>query len=551
MVALTDILQEGRTYSGAEINAAGLGWLVKLTNKAEIHNGMRFRKGTCRDAQPFSPRGRCRPGGIYFCRAQDAGRFFNYSTSAMVHVRTVTLPDDARVYVEKHKMKADVFVLGPRAPIATHAALLDAIVDAGAYFDSPSFFDTSLFTEDVIRRLLAHRTTDVVKSISSSWQHAELKNLPPALVRSDELLTALAAMGVLLYKMPMKKRTKAMMDAAIASRRESYAGILRYFPTTLTDAVPRSEMVPLGAPIGDVPPAERTHDLLLQVVRSPYLDSHNLAEAFDPALFTPDVYACLVCNTYGCRCGNIAIPPETYASELLHSLVHCDRKNLEQHKLGIICTSKGSVRNLASMFPASAFTQDICNTLVLKLGFPLCEIPPQFRTRALMDELIRYGKPANTLVHFDPAFLDNDALALFAASMANGVIQFIPHCGMPDAVVDSRALLLLAIEKQMWDSISSFRECAFDQAICNRLSSTEAFVLHNGVRNIPETYRTADVFVNALQFNQSINVPHDLQKEVNRRLGAPGGRGEKKAADVQRAIQKRRKRHDWATRKRT
>lgn len=550
MTVLTDILQEGRTYSGAEINAAGLGWLVKLTNKDEIHNGMRFRTGTCRDTQPFAPRGRCSSGGVYFCRAQDAGRFFSYNSNPMVHVRTVTLPDDARVYVEKHKMKTDVFELGPRAPIATHVDLLNAIVDAGTYFE-PRFFDKSLFTQDVLRRLLARRTVAVRKSLCD-WQHAELATLPPALVRSDELLVALAAMGLLLYKLPMERRTQAMLDAVIASRMESYDDILRHFPAALTDDLPCSVLVPLGAPIDDVPPAERTRELLLQVVQSPFMYRHDdLAGAFDPALFTPEVYACIACNTYNYRSNDIAIPPEVYTSDLLHRLVHCDWKNLDRSN--IICTSKRSVRDLAARFPPSAFTQEICNTLALKLKYPLRDIPAQFRPRALMDELIRHGKINDTLIHFDPSFMDDAALALFAASMECGVIQCLRRGELPDAVISSRALLLLAVEKQLWASIDAFRECAFDQSICDQLSSTEAFVLRcDALSEFPKTYRTASVFANALQFRPSMYVPPELQDEIRRlRRVQDRSLGRGKATDVPRAIQKRRKRHDWAARKRT
>lgn len=298
---------------------------------------------------------------------------------------------------------------------------------------------------------------------------------------------------------------------------------------------------------------ETSMHLLLQFVRSRFINIRDLAKTFDLALFTPDVYACIACNARDYRSNDIIIPLEVYTSELLHRLVHCDRKSLDWHNSGILCTSKDDVRNVASKFPPSAFTQDICNTLVLKLKYPLRDIPAQFRTRALMNELIRRGKINTTLIHFDPSFMDDAALALFAASMESGVIQFLRHGELPDAVTSSRALLLLAVEKQLWASIDAFCVCVFNQSICDQMSSTEAFVLRSdALSEFPATYRTASVFANALQFRPSMYVPPELQDEVKRlRRVQARSLARNTATDVPRAIQKRRKRHDWAARKRT
>ena len=91
--------------------------LVKLTNSLENHNGYRFKTGLNIDSIPFNPDGECQPGGIYFCQLEDLHLWLNYSDSPIVFVRFVTIPDDALIYTEKNKFKADRLILGNRMKI--------------------------------------------------------------------------------------------------------------------------------------------------------------------------------------------------------------------------------------------------------------------------------------------------------------------------------------------------------------------------------------------------------------------------------------------------
>ena len=90
---------------------------VKLTNGSEKHNGYRFRTGLNVDTERFYPYGECRAGGIYFCELKRLPRWLEYGDQKMCYMRLVSIPDDAWVYEEEDKWKADRLVLGEREEI--------------------------------------------------------------------------------------------------------------------------------------------------------------------------------------------------------------------------------------------------------------------------------------------------------------------------------------------------------------------------------------------------------------------------------------------------
>lgn len=88
--------------------------LVKLTNETENHNGFQFQNGLNVDIVPFYPKGQCKRGGIYFIDADNINNWLSYNSNVgeMIHIRNVTIPDDARVYIKGEKFKADKIILG-------------------------------------------------------------------------------------------------------------------------------------------------------------------------------------------------------------------------------------------------------------------------------------------------------------------------------------------------------------------------------------------------------------------------------------------------------
>ena len=90
---------------------------VKLTNQLENHNGYQFQTGLNIDSIPFNPQGKCNPGGIYFCLFEDLQLWLNYIDQEMFYIRLVTIPDDALVWTEQNKFKADRLILSDRLEI--------------------------------------------------------------------------------------------------------------------------------------------------------------------------------------------------------------------------------------------------------------------------------------------------------------------------------------------------------------------------------------------------------------------------------------------------
>src|ERR1051325_8405242 len=83
----------------------------KLTNELENHNGFQFKTGLNTDIIKFNPISECKPGGIYFTELDYVLAWISYNNKKMTKIRKVTIPDNAKVYVEKIKFKADKLIL--------------------------------------------------------------------------------------------------------------------------------------------------------------------------------------------------------------------------------------------------------------------------------------------------------------------------------------------------------------------------------------------------------------------------------------------------------
>lgn len=171
-LSLPPALMEGTEYTGATITRLLDGEpLIKFTNEEEKHNGFQFVTGENRDTVEFRPYNFCTKGGLYFCKKSDADRWMFYNCRLMHYFRRVTLPDDARVYVEDNKMKADKFILGERETISTSRELFDQVLqNMGQHFIANVVFqfDRSFYDE--------HAWTTILKS-----PFAKDYNIPVAL----------------------------------------------------------------------------------------------------------------------------------------------------------------------------------------------------------------------------------------------------------------------------------------------------------------------------------------------------------------------------------
>lgn len=100
----------------------------KILDETECHNGLQYKTGLNIDPIPFNPSGDCEPGGIYYAR-EDILYFLDYGP----WIREVTLPDDARTYLNPRlpvKWKADKVILGERRRI--NDEVIEELLDEGA-----------------------------------------------------------------------------------------------------------------------------------------------------------------------------------------------------------------------------------------------------------------------------------------------------------------------------------------------------------------------------------------------------------------------------------
>ncbi len=528
---LTDILEKRREYSGAEINAAGLGWLVKLTNESEYHHGVQYTTGPNVDPVCFAPRNKCSTGGLYFCRAQDAPRFFSYGAYEMEYVRTVTLPDDARVYVEKDKMKADKLVLGERQTIRTCANLFRCVIEAGT-MDDRNVFDASFYTDDVWRKLIATNNKHTDKALESLYWYKF--NEMPAALKTPEMLNAAAARNLFVRDLPKEQRTRAMLDAALSFVPTTmyggiYGRIIDYFPTDMVNDDDRAAMVPMGFPIADVPKEKRTRAVFEHLIRSPFLRRYSIAElkdCFDASFFTPKTYETLAGNANYC----IENVPGEYRTRaaLLESMTQRDQ------------VGKRTLANHVYNFPASAFTSEICDTLLLTMRMSVRCIPASFRTRALFDEMIRRDR-IDCLGYFNDSFCDAAATALLIQRLRRGGVSDLDD-GLPRSMETPEVINSL-IEQKRWKDIRYLRghldQKTYDQMFANGCNTQDMFAY------IPMYCRTNAMYRSMYERGEIAleHLPDKLCLEIEAKQS-------KRHANPPSSGIKRKKRHDWSAKSR-
>ncbi len=102
--------------------------LVKVAKRTP-HNGVEMREGRVEDPLPFDPDPTCGPGGIYFCRERDVGRWIDFYEDKAAAVFDVTLDDDEPVIeVGNDKLKSHAVTLSNRRSIWDNQELCLAAV---------------------------------------------------------------------------------------------------------------------------------------------------------------------------------------------------------------------------------------------------------------------------------------------------------------------------------------------------------------------------------------------------------------------------------------
>lgn len=107
---MSEELVKEKEYSGEKfnkfVNDNGI-YLIKFLNNSEKHNNFQYKYGLNVDFNEFTPHGKCKKGGLYFTELKYAPEFLNFGPS----LRLVEIPDEARIYVEEKKFKANKLIL--------------------------------------------------------------------------------------------------------------------------------------------------------------------------------------------------------------------------------------------------------------------------------------------------------------------------------------------------------------------------------------------------------------------------------------------------------
>jgi hypothetical protein len=102
-------------YSGEEfnkiVNENNL-ILVKVLNDEEKHNGYQYNEGLNIDTVDLNSKGECKKGGLYFTDYRYLFKFYYRSLCEII--RIIEIPNDAQVYVEDKKYKANKIILGEK-----------------------------------------------------------------------------------------------------------------------------------------------------------------------------------------------------------------------------------------------------------------------------------------------------------------------------------------------------------------------------------------------------------------------------------------------------
>jgi len=222
----------------------------KILTEDLTHHGFQYKEGLNVDTIPFNPTGECSPGGLYFADTYNILLFLSYGTK----IARVTFPEDAQVYREIYKSKADKIILSDIVKIKNWCMWKDPDVMKAMYHiaarDEWSLLDVRTWVPrdayvtlcfEIVKRIgLALRDVDVgiigqqPKTVKKRVQKRRLK-----LVYSDLCLQAVTQDGRALQYVD-KDLTKARYTEICLKAVKQDGNALQYVDP---EAMPESDYV--------------------------------------------------------------------------------------------------------------------------------------------------------------------------------------------------------------------------------------------------------------------------------------------------------------------
>lgn len=192
-------------------------FLVRLTNKLECHNDVKYHKGWNEDPLEFDPSGQGRAGGLYFCLAGMFQRFKGANGVSTWFVRRVTLDPEEPVWDEGNgSFKAKKICLGPRILISkfkiNKEIYLQSIIKYG--------YAIKYVPKDILDRELC---MTAVTNDGLSLEH-----IPYKLQDREMCITAVKQYGYALYYIPNNLKDYEMCMIAVNNLADSLYCVPNY-----------------------------------------------------------------------------------------------------------------------------------------------------------------------------------------------------------------------------------------------------------------------------------------------------------------------------------
>ena len=101
--------------TGKEFNKSYKGFkFVKILANNLTHHGFEYKEGLNIDSVKFNPTGMCSAGGLYFTDLDKIHMYLHYG----IKFSYVIIPDEALVYIEENKFKANMIILTNILPLS-------------------------------------------------------------------------------------------------------------------------------------------------------------------------------------------------------------------------------------------------------------------------------------------------------------------------------------------------------------------------------------------------------------------------------------------------
>jgi hypothetical protein len=180
----------------------------KLTNELENHYGFQYKTGLNVDTNPFNPTGDSKEGGLYFFKEDQLIYYKKYTNSIEWIREVVSFPEDAKIYVEENKFKADKFILGEREEFNENKFPMNLLTPELCEIAVSKYGETLKFVPIELR-------TPKLCKIAVSKSSWVLQYVPDSLKTEEMCKIALKNYGYALRYVPENLQTEEICKIAV------------------------------------------------------------------------------------------------------------------------------------------------------------------------------------------------------------------------------------------------------------------------------------------------------------------------------------------------